>query len=154
MVRSIFSDATVVQSGTSVGRSSQEPSRKHDTDRLNVPVLRLEFLPGRSPLGVADMHNANISGTLFADVSGGVTTNPANMDGLEMDGATYSTSSGKYKPTTYKDYYGNPVMIYVNYGPTVLGTTTSSLPVRTDRVDLAVCRLCPGWPLRRHCQTQ
>jgi hypothetical protein len=74
---------------------------------------------------VPTMHNANISGTLFADVSGGVTTNPANMDGLEMDGATYSTSS-PYKPTTYKDYYGNPVMIYVNFGPTVLGTTTSS----------------------------
>lgn len=75
---------------------------------------------------VPTMHNANICGTQFAQVAGGVTTNPANMDGLEMEGAIYSTGSGLYNPTNYQDYYGNPLIIYVEYGATVLGTTTSS----------------------------
>lgn len=124
MVRSIFSDATVVQvnfRGTQFSGAQFE-----NTILIGSTFPSCALNPTSDAVhSVPTMHNAKISGTLFADVSGGVTTNPANMDGLEMDGATYSTESGLYNPTNYKDYYGNPVMIYVNYGPTVLGTTTS-----------------------------
>jgi uncharacterized protein YjbI with pentapeptide repeats len=124
MVRSIFSDATVVQ----VNFRGTQFSGAQFTNTILIgstfPSCALN--PTSDAVhSVPTMHNANISGTLFADVSGGVTTNPANMDGLEMDGATYLTPS-PYQPTTYKDYYGNTVTIYVNFGPTVLGTTTSS----------------------------
>jgi uncharacterized protein YjbI with pentapeptide repeats len=124
MVRSIFSDATVVQvnfRGTQFSGAQFE-----NTILIGSTFPSCALNPTSDAVhSVPTMHNATIRGTLFADVSGGVTTNPANMDGLEMDGAIYSTSSGVYNPTDYKDYYGHPVMIYVNYGPTVLGTTTS-----------------------------
>jgi uncharacterized protein YjbI with pentapeptide repeats len=125
MVRSNFSDATVVQvnfRGTQFSGAQFE-----NTILIGSTFPSCALNPTSDAVhSVPTMHNANISGTLFADGSGVGRTNSANMDGLEMDGATYSTSSGLYNPTNYKDYYGKPVMIWVNYGPTVLGTTTSA----------------------------
>ncbi len=75
---------------------------------------------------VPSVNAADLRGTLFADESGGVITNPANMDGLDMNAACVSTSSGVYDPRSYTDFYGRPIQIYVNYTATVLGTTTAS----------------------------
>jgi uncharacterized protein YjbI with pentapeptide repeats len=74
----------------------------------------------------ASVYKADIRGTEFADVGpGGRITNPANMDGLDMNEAIVSTTAGSFEQT-YQDYYGQPVPVLIQYGPTVLGTTTSS----------------------------
>jgi uncharacterized protein YjbI with pentapeptide repeats len=76
---------------------------------------------------VASLYNANISGTQFADVDhNGQIVNPANMDGANIFLATFSTAGGKFEKT-YQNYDPNdPVAVSIKYGPTVLGTTTSS----------------------------
>jgi hypothetical protein len=72
------------------------------------------------------VYKADIRGTQFADVGqNGRITNPANMDGLDMNEAIVSTNTGSFKQA-YEDYYGQPVPVIVQYGPTVLGTTTAS----------------------------
>jgi uncharacterized protein YjbI with pentapeptide repeats len=71
------------------------------------------------------MRQADIRGTQFADSEGGEVTNPANMDGLVMQGATYATEPGDYVRTDLTDYYGKGVFLSLSYQPTLLGTTTS-----------------------------
>jgi uncharacterized protein YjbI with pentapeptide repeats len=120
-----FADATVVQ----INFANTEFSGALFTNAILVastfPSCQLDPM-AEPPYSAPSVENANIYGTQFADVSGGVITNPANMDGLDMEGAQYSTVPGTYEPTNYTDYYGKPVFIYASYGPTVLGATTSS----------------------------
>lgn len=124
MVRSSFNDAVVVQ--VSCRGTQFSGAQFANTILVGSTFPSCEINPTSDEQhSVPTMHDADIRGTLFADVAGGVITNPANMDGLEMAGAVYSTEKGVYK-ARYKDYYGNPVDIYVDYGVTVLGTTTSS----------------------------
>lgn len=125
MVRSSFTDATVV--GVNF-RGTQFSGAQFANANLIGSLFPSTTLNPTSDTehSVPSMHNANITGTQFADSEGGVITNAANMDGLEMQGATFSTTSGVYEPTSFTDYYGKPVFIYVSYQPTLLGTTTSS----------------------------
>jgi uncharacterized protein YjbI with pentapeptide repeats len=124
MVRAVFTDAVAVQVNFNGTQLSGGQFGNAILVGSTFASCTLDPTSGGTH-SVPTMHNANICGTQFAQVSGGVTTNPANMDGLEMEGAQYSTASGLYNPTTYTDYYGKPVIIYVEYGATVLGTTTS-----------------------------
>jgi uncharacterized protein YjbI with pentapeptide repeats len=75
---------------------------------------------------VASLYKADIRGTQFADIDhSGRITNPANMDGTNMHFATFSKTTGQFEKT-YQNYDGTAVPLVVDYGPTVLGTTTSS----------------------------
>jgi uncharacterized protein YjbI with pentapeptide repeats len=125
MVRSIFSDALAVQ----VDFTNTQFSGANFSDATLIASTFTSCQLDPSDDGIAQattMHDADIRGTQFAQVAGGQITNPANMDGLEMLGATYSTDGDVYNPTTYVDYYDKPVLIYVSYQATVLGTTTHS----------------------------
>jgi uncharacterized protein YjbI with pentapeptide repeats len=125
MVRSIFSNAVAVQVNFT---STQLSGANFSNATLVASILASCALdPSDDETAQATtMHGANICGTQFAQVAGGQITNPANMDGLEMVDAQYSTLPGVYNPTNYVDFYGNQVVIYVSYGATVLGTTTGS----------------------------
>lgn len=74
---------------------------------------------------VPSMHNADIRGTQFADCTHNGITNPANMDGLEMSEAVFSTSAGRFEKV-FTDFHGNQIPVSVDFGATVLGTTTAS----------------------------
>jgi uncharacterized protein YjbI with pentapeptide repeats len=125
MVRAIFTGALVV--GVNCRGTQFSGANFNNASLVGSWFPSCELNPtSDEEHSVPTMNAADIRGALFADVAGGVTTNPANMDGLEMDGATWSVTSGVYDPEKYKDYYGKPIQIYVNYGATVLGTTTSS----------------------------
>lgn len=71
------------------------------------------------------MRKADLRGVQFADVTQKGTSNPANLDGLDMLGATYSAKGGMCE-IDYKDFYDSDGMTVVNYGPTVPGETTAS----------------------------
>lgn len=64
----------------------------------------------------ASVAQADIRGTNFAG---------ANMDGLEMAGATYSTAPGSFSQT-FTGYNSQQVPVAFNFGPTLLGNTTSA----------------------------
>lgn len=63
----------------------------------------------------ASVYQADIRGTNFTG---------ANMDGLDMRGATFSTSSGEFEQI-YIGYNGAKVPVAFDFGPTILGNTTS-----------------------------
>jgi uncharacterized protein YjbI with pentapeptide repeats len=63
----------------------------------------------------------------------------ANMDRLDMRGATVSTEQGTFT-NNYIDFYGNPVNVALRYGKTVLGNTTSGT-VCPDG-ELGPCKQC------------
>jgi len=64
----------------------------------------------------ASVYTAHLEGTNFTG---------ANMDGLNMRGATFSTSSGDFEKI-YAGFDGAKIPVAFRYGPTQLGTTTSS----------------------------
>ena len=63
----------------------------------------------------ASVYQADIRGTNFTG---------ANMDGLDMRGATFSTASGEFE-NIYIGYNGVKVPVAFNFGATLLGNTTS-----------------------------
>jgi hypothetical protein len=71
------------------------------------------------------MTNADVRGAQFAVVTHTGTSNPANMDGVDMRGCVYSTAHGT-AVVDYRDFAGEDQQMPVDYGPTVLGTTGQS----------------------------
>lgn len=74
---------------------------------------------------VPTMRKADLRGVQFADLTQKGTSNPANLDGLDLLDATCSAKAGVCE-IDYKDFYGKDSTIVVNYGPTIPGSTTSS----------------------------
>ena len=64
----------------------------------------------------ASVYKADIRGTIFTG---------ANMDGLDMRGATVSTGSGQFQKA-FTGYDGKIVPVAFQFGATVLGNTTSN----------------------------
>jgi len=125
MNRSTFVDAVIL--GVSFRGTQFAGAHFDNAILINSTFPSAQIIPTSDSVNsVPTMHNAKICGAQFADVTEGGTSNPANMDGLEMQGSQYSTISGTFKSTDYKDYYGNVIPLFVDFGPTVLGTTGSS----------------------------
>ena len=125
MNRCQFGDAILISASF---RGTQFSGASFDNAVLiNSKFPSAQMTPTSDEVGSAPtMHRADIRGTLFADTTQNGTTNPANMDGLEMQGCTFSTEKGTYTHS-YPNYYKDkPVVIYVDYGATVLGTTNTS----------------------------
>jgi len=125
MVHVIFSGALVV--GVNLRGTQLAGGNFYKAKLVGSTLSSCKLIP-TSDTGhtVPIVNSADLRGTLFADQAGNVITNPANMDGLDMNGACVSTTGGVYSPQTYTDYYGQTIQIYVDYGATVLGTTTSN----------------------------
>jgi uncharacterized protein YjbI with pentapeptide repeats len=71
------------------------------------------------------MQKADLRGAQFADLTQNGTSNPANLDGLDLLGAIYSGKAGTCQ-IDYEDFYGKACSIEVHYGPTVPGSTTAN----------------------------
>lgn len=82
-------------------------------DNGGVPT---QLTPSSDPTHTpASVYQADIRGTNFTG---------ANMDGLDMRDATYSTSGGTFEKI-FAGYNGAKVPVAFKYGPTLLGNTTS-----------------------------
>jgi len=123
MNRASFSDAVVVNATL---RSTQFAGANFNNATLvgsKFPLAQL--IPTTDGVdSVPTMEQADIRGALFADEANGQLTNLANMDGLDLRNAVFSTSSGQFQKV-YPGYSGN-VVIATQYGATVLGTTTTA----------------------------
>ena len=122
---------------------------KFDNAALNGAQFPNATMVGASFIGAIlkedTSNNSTPASFTQADIRG-IDASGSEMDGLDMSGATYSTTGGEYTNTSLQDYDGNPIIIAVKYGPTKLGTVTSATqcpngPPVTDSTGTLVCDL-------------
>ncbi|MDE1150829.1 MAG: pentapeptide repeat-containing protein [Azospirillaceae bacterium] len=88
----------------------------YEASLVGATLKGVQLTPSSDPTHTpASLNQADIRG---ADFTG------ANMDGLDMRQATYSTAKGPFEQT-YDGYKGQKILVGFEYGPTVLGDTTS-----------------------------
>ncbi|MWC29914.1 pentapeptide repeat-containing protein [Paenibacillus sp. MMS18-CY102] len=110
-----FNKAILIQAefdGTQQGGSDFS-----EATMVGASFKQAQLIPASLPPNPdASFYGADIRG---ADCTG------ANMDGLDLRSAQISTQSGEYN-NVYKDFYGNPIPVILQYSVTVLGNTTGS----------------------------